>query len=176
MPWLRDMPLTRTKRTILDLGLDGAIEEADQVGVGQPHLASPFVRQGLGLIRPFLNVAQAEGDESHVESAGQASAHSLADQLGDGVWPVGHRFGVDCDRLEVALPSLAHDVVRAREDEPFDSGQGRGVKDVGQGIEVGADQIVPEGVLVGIGRQMNDRVDSMEVRDPIIVQDLEIGR
>ena len=66
-------------------------------------------------------------------------------------------------------------MVRARENEPFDSGQGGGVKDVGQGIEVRADQIVPRSKLVGVGRQMNDRVDPMKMRDPIVVQDLEIG-
>ena len=49
------------------------------------------------------------------------------------------------------------------------------MKNVSEGIKVWADQIVPAGELVGVGCQMNDGVDSVEVRDPIIVQDLEIG-
>ena len=98
MPWLRDMPLTSDERAVFDLGLDGAVEQADQVGVGEPHLAGPVVGEGLGPILPFLDVAQPQRDEGHVERPGQAPAQSLADQLGDGVRPVRHRGHVDGDR------------------------------------------------------------------------------
>ena len=91
--------------------------------------------------------------------------------------PSGIGIDVDADRFDVTRSvRSAHDVVRAREDDPLDPGQGRGVKDVRQGIEVRADQVVPGGILVGVGGQVNDRVDPMEVRDPIVVQDLEISR
>ena len=52
----------------------------------------------------------------------------------------------------------------------------RGVKDVCESIEVRADQVFPRGEFIGVGRQMNDRVDAMEVRDPVIVQNFEVGR
>ena len=82
-------------------------------------------------------------DEGHVERPAEASADSLADQLGDCIGPVGHRNRVDADRFVVTGPPSAHDVVRAREDDSFDPGQGRGVKNVRQGIEVRADQVFP---------------------------------
>ncbi len=50
------------------------------------------------------------------------------------------------------------------------------MKNVRERIEVRADQIVPGSMLVGVGRQMNDRVDPVEMRDPIIVENLQIGR
>ena len=174
MPWLRDMPLTSDERAVFDLGLDGAVEQADQVGVGEPHLAGPVVGKGLGPILPLLDPAQPERDEGQVEGPRQAPAQSLADQLGDGVRSVRHRRHVDGDRPVTQVSILPHDVVRAGEDDPLDSGQGRGVKDVGQGIEVGTDQLFPGGELVGVGREMDDRVDAVEMRDPIVVEDREV--
>ena len=101
---------------------------------------------------------------------------SLADQLGDCIRPVGHRHRVDADRFTVAGPPSAHDMIRAREDEPLDPRQGRGVKHVRQSVKVRPDQIVPGCEFVGVGRQVNDGVDPVEVRDPFIVQDLKISR
>ena len=66
-------------------------------------------------------------------------------------------------------------MIRAREDDPLDPRQRRGVKHVRQSVKVRPDQIVPGCEFVGIGRQVNDRVDPVEVRDPFIVQDLKIS-
>ncbi len=51
----------------------------------------------------------------------------------------------------------------------------RRVKHVGQGIKVGADQLIPRGQLIRVGRKVDHRVDAMEMRDPIFVEHGKIG-
>ena len=87
----------------------------------------------------------------------------LAHQLGRAVGAVGRGGQVDGDRHVAEVAVAAHRVVRAGEDEPLDPGQGRGVEDVGQGVEVGPLQVLPGGELVGVGRQVDHRVDAVEV-------------
>ena len=55
------------ERAVLDLGLDGGVEEVDEVVVGEPHLPGPVVGQGLGAIAPFLDPADPQRDERQVE-------------------------------------------------------------------------------------------------------------
>ena len=163
------------ERPLVELGLDGAIEEADQVAVGQPHGPRPFVGQGLGEVRPDLDPAQPERDEGQVEGRRQALAEPFADELGRPVGAVGARRQVDGDRHVAELLVSPHRVVRAGEDQPLDPGQRRGVEDVAEGVEVGPLHLLPRRELVGVGRQVDDRVDAAEMRDPFLVELGEVG-
>ena len=66
-------------------------------------------------------------------------------------------------------------MVRAGEDDPLDAGQGRGVKHVRQGIEVGSDHLRPRSKLVRVGRKVHNRIDAVEMGNPVIVQDTEVS-
>ena len=123
---------------------------------------------------PALDPAEPQRDEGQVEGAGQAPAEPLAHQLGRAVGAVGPGREVDRDR-HVELAVAPHDVVRAGEDEPLDAGQGRGVEHVGQHVEVRPLQLLPGGELVGVGRQVDHRVDAVEVGDPVVVELAQVG-
>ena len=170
MPWLRDMPLTKTNDAVFDFGLDGAVEEADQVGVGEPHLAVPVVGHGFGAIFSLLDPADPDRDEGQVKRPRQASAHSFADELGDAVRPVGQGGHLDRDRSVTEVSIVSHHVVGAGEDHPLDARQCRRVKHVGQSVEIGPDQLVPRGELVAVGREMDDRVNAVKMSDPILIE------
>ena len=96
MPWLRDMPLTTTNERSSISASTAAVEQADQVGVGQPQFAGPVVGECLVADSFPLDPTQPQRDERQVEGAGQALAHSLAHQFRHAVRAVRH--GGPCRR------------------------------------------------------------------------------
>ena len=107
---------------------------------------------------------------------GEAAAQALADELGRAVGVARFRRQVDGDRLVAELAVAAHHVVGAGVDHALDAGQGGGVEDVAEGVEVGPDEPFPRAVLAGVGGQVDDGVDALEQADPRLVPIGEVGR
>ena len=168
-------PIDDHERGILDLGLHGRIEQLDEVVVGQPHFPGPVVRQGISAISSLLDPANPQRDEGKVEGMGQAPAHPLSHQLEHPIRIAGPRSEINRDRFFTEVPVLRHDVIGAGEDDPVDSGQGGGIEDVGQGVEIAADQLVQVAQLVRVGGQVNNSIHPVEVGDPVLVKNAQVG-
>ena len=175
MPWLRDMPLTRTnERSSISAStaqsnrrIRSALESHIRRAQSWGRVSGRFLPSWIQPSRIAMKVRS--------NARARLRPKSLAHELGDCVRPVRHRGHVDRDRAVSDMLILPHDMIRAGEDDPLDPRQGRRVKDVRQGVEVGTDQLCPGGKLVAVGREMDDRVDAVEMGNPVIVQDREVG-